>query len=187
MNKVHEKTVFYPKQTFYSKVMTRNLFFCEEWIASSPAEHKGKNFSFPICAANFCKTFCTCSPSSLRQDLTVKMQKNIYLFIWSSWARNGSFEVFFEKKELRPLEVRPWICVFLILNFSLFLIYSDESRSNECAYCFDFLKYDFYYFYRHAKFCLCTLYFQYPSAFGNFLYHASQLKCSLKSNLSKTT
>jgi hypothetical protein len=80
----------------------------------------------------------------------------------------------FEKKGLRPLGVRPWICVFLI--FFYFYFYSDGSRSNEYAYRSDFLKYDFYYFCGHGNFCLCTLYFQYPLAFGNFLLHASQLK-----------
>jgi hypothetical protein len=40
------------------------------------------------------------------------------------------------------------LCVFDIL----ILIYfnSDGSRSNECAYHFDFLKYDFYHFYGHT-------------------------------------
>jgi hypothetical protein len=47
MNKVHWKTIFYPKQTFHSKVMTRNLFFGEEWIASFPTVHKGKKLLFP--------------------------------------------------------------------------------------------------------------------------------------------
>jgi hypothetical protein len=42
-------------------------------------------------------------------------------FVWASWARNGSFEVFFEKKELGPLGIRPWICVFLILILILIL------------------------------------------------------------------
>jgi hypothetical protein len=53
--------------------------------------------------------------------------------------------MFVEKKSLRPLGVRQWICVF----FYIFLIKnnnSDGSGSNECAYCSDFLKYDFYYF-----------------------------------------
>jgi hypothetical protein len=77
------------------------------------------------------------SPSSLGQDLTVKNAKKI---VWASWARNGSFEVFFKKKELCPSRVRPWICVFLI--FFIFLN-SDGLGSNECTYCSDFLKYDF--------------------------------------------
>jgi hypothetical protein len=63
-----------------------------------------------------------------------------------------------------------------VSDFFIFYFYSDGSGSNECAYCSDFLKYDFYYFYGHTNFCLCTLYFQYPSTFGNFLHHASQLK-----------
>jgi hypothetical protein len=40
-----------------------------------------KNFSFPIHAVNFCKTFCTCSPSSLGQDLKVKNANINYFFI----------------------------------------------------------------------------------------------------------
>jgi hypothetical protein len=51
--------------------MTRNLFFCEECAASFSIGYKGKNFSFPIRTVNFCETFCTCSSSSLGQDLTV--------------------------------------------------------------------------------------------------------------------
>jgi hypothetical protein len=43
-----------------------------------------------------------------------------------------------------------------------------ESGSNEYAYHSDFLKYDFYYFYGHANFCLCTLYFQYPEFFAPY-------------------
>jgi hypothetical protein len=73
-----------PKMDFPFKSYDKNLFFCEEWTASFLAMHKGKNFSFSICAVNFCKTFCTCSPSSLGQDLTVKNAKNIYFFIWAS-------------------------------------------------------------------------------------------------------
>jgi hypothetical protein len=45
MNKVLGK--FYPKWTFHSKVMTRNLFFCEEWATSFLAGHKGKKLFFP--------------------------------------------------------------------------------------------------------------------------------------------
>jgi hypothetical protein len=67
------------------------------------------------------------------------------------------------------------LCVFDILYFILFLN-SNGSGSNECAYRSDFFKYDFYYFDGYGNFCLCTLYFQYPSAFGNFLHNASQLK-----------
>jgi hypothetical protein len=69
----------------------------------------------------------------------------------------------FEKKGFCPLGVRPWICVFLI-----YLIYLFIHMGNECAYRSDFLKYDFYYFYGHANFCLCTLYFQYHQHLGIF-------------------
>jgi hypothetical protein len=65
------------------------------------------------------------------------------------------------------------LCVFDIF---IFIFNSNGLESNECAYRSDFLKYDYYYFYGYANFCLCTLYFQYPSAFGNFLHHASQFK-----------
>jgi hypothetical protein len=73
---------FYPKRTFHSKVMTRNLFFCEEWAASFLARHKGKNLSFPILAVNFCETFCTCFPSSLGQDLIVKNAILFYFILF---------------------------------------------------------------------------------------------------------
>jgi hypothetical protein len=49
MNKVHGKTFFCPKRTFYSKVMTRNLFFCKEWVASFLAQGKKKNFFLNLC------------------------------------------------------------------------------------------------------------------------------------------
>jgi hypothetical protein len=52
--------------------MKINWFFCKEWAASFSVGHKGKNFSFPIRAINFFETFCTCSPNSLGQDLTVE-------------------------------------------------------------------------------------------------------------------
>jgi hypothetical protein len=64
------------------------------------------------------------------------------------------------------------LCVFDMF----FFLFLDVSGSNECAYHSGFLKYKFYYSYGHANFCLCTLYFQYPSAFGNFLHHALELK-----------
>jgi hypothetical protein len=40
-----------------------------------------KHYNLTIHAVNFFETFCTCSPSSPRQDLTVKIAKN-YLFIF---------------------------------------------------------------------------------------------------------
>jgi hypothetical protein len=72
--------IFYTKRTFHSKVLTRNLFFCKEWAASFLSSTREKNFSFPIRAVNFCKTFSTCSPSSLGQDLTVKNATFIFIF-----------------------------------------------------------------------------------------------------------
>jgi hypothetical protein len=63
--------------------------------------------------------------------------------------------------------------------FDIFILFKKIQMGHEaklCAHRSDFLKYDFYYCYGHANFCLCTLYFQYPSAFGNFLHYASQLK-----------
>jgi hypothetical protein len=47
MKKVYGKTKFYPKRTFHSKFMTRNLFFCEEWAASFLAGHNRKKLFFP--------------------------------------------------------------------------------------------------------------------------------------------
>jgi hypothetical protein len=49
------------------------------------------------------------------------------------------------------------LCVLILFYFNLKNL--DGSGSNECAYHSDFLKYDFYFFYGHANFCLCTLYF----------------------------
>jgi hypothetical protein len=57
MNKVHKKINFYPKWTFHSKVMTRNLFFCEEWATSFPAGHKGKKFLSQFVWSTFAKLF----------------------------------------------------------------------------------------------------------------------------------
>jgi hypothetical protein len=46
MNRVHGKTIFYPKWTFHSKVMTRNLFFCKEWATFAQVGHKKKKNFF---------------------------------------------------------------------------------------------------------------------------------------------
>jgi hypothetical protein len=81
-------------------------------LMSLPGTSK-KNFSFhfkrynlTIRAVNFLETFCTCCPSSLGQDPTTKIPKNDLFFVVASWARNGRFEHFFEKNELRPLGVK---------------------------------------------------------------------------------
>ena len=49
-------------------------------------------------AVNFCKTFCTCSPSDLEQDPTVENAKKI--LIWASQVRNGRFGMFLRKMAL---------------------------------------------------------------------------------------
>jgi hypothetical protein len=67
MNKVQ----FLHKTDFLFKSYDKKLVFCEKWIASFLAGHKGKNFSFPIRVVNYCEAYCTCFPSSLVQDLTV--------------------------------------------------------------------------------------------------------------------
>jgi hypothetical protein len=66
MNKVHVKKKL-SRKAFYSKVMTRNLFFCKEWVASFLVEHKGKNIFF----SNAC---------SQGQDLIVKNERKIIIF-----------------------------------------------------------------------------------------------------------
>jgi hypothetical protein len=54
-----------------------------------PVGYNGKNFSFhfkhynlTIHVVNFFETFCTCSPSSLGQDLIFKIAKKNYLFLF---------------------------------------------------------------------------------------------------------
>jgi hypothetical protein len=56
-----------------------------------PAGHKQKNISFyfncynlTICVVNVFETFCTCSPSSLGQDLTVKIPKKDFFMVFAS-------------------------------------------------------------------------------------------------------
>jgi hypothetical protein len=60
------------------------MFFCEEWAASFPAGHKGKKHFFPNLCGQLLGTFCTCSPSSLRQDLMVKNE--IFYFYFFSFG-----------------------------------------------------------------------------------------------------
>jgi hypothetical protein len=58
MNKVHGNKILYPKQTFHSKVMIRNLFFFFFFFAkngqllSLPGTRE-KNYSFSIYVVNF--------------------------------------------------------------------------------------------------------------------------------------
>jgi hypothetical protein len=65
-----------------------------------------KHYNLTIRAVKCRKTFCTCSPSSLVQDLAVESEKKWKNFIWASWARNGRFGVFFEGNTLGPLGVK---------------------------------------------------------------------------------
>ena len=62
-----------------------------------------KRYNLTIHVVNFCKTFCTCSPSSLGQDPTIESAKSEKKFICASSTRNGKFEVFFEQNGLSPL------------------------------------------------------------------------------------
>jgi hypothetical protein len=43
-----------------------------------------KRYNLTILVVNFCETFCTCSPSSLGQDLTVESAKKSFFFIRAS-------------------------------------------------------------------------------------------------------
>jgi hypothetical protein len=80
-----------------------------------------KSYNHTIRAVNFFETFCTCFPKSLGQDPNIKIPIFYFLFfVFASWARNGKFEQFFEKNDLRPLGVnylKPW--QFLFAQISL--------------------------------------------------------------------
>jgi hypothetical protein len=125
MNIVHGKTILTQNGLSIQKLWQETCFFAKNAQLLSRLGTREKNFYFPIHAVNFCKTFCTCSPSSLGQDLIVKNAKRYIFFIWASWARNGNFECFLRKKGLRPLGVRPWICVFFIFKKILIFIEMD--------------------------------------------------------------
>jgi hypothetical protein len=92
--------------------IVENFYTKGSQILLSLPSSREKNFSFhfkqynlTIRAVNFFETFCTCSPSSLGQDLIVKIPKIDFSFIWASLARNDRFEHFFEKNDLNPLGV----------------------------------------------------------------------------------
>jgi hypothetical protein len=105
-------------------------FLHQKWSNSTVlvlSATREKNFSFhfkhynlTIYVVNFCKTFCTCSPSSLGQDPTVESAKKLKKLICASWARNGSSGVFFEKKGHGPLGVKetllPRLCKLKMSN-----------------------------------------------------------------------
>jgi hypothetical protein len=54
-----------------------------------------KRYTLTICVVNFFETFCTCSPSSLVQDPTIKIQKieekNPFLLIELEMANLSNF------------------------------------------------------------------------------------------------
>jgi hypothetical protein len=112
-NKVHGKTTFTQNKLSIQKLWQETCFLTKNGQLLFLPGTREKLF-FPIYVVNFCETFCKCSFSSLGQDFTIKNGIFLIFFVWASWARNGNFEVFFEKKELHHLGVQPWICVFLI-------------------------------------------------------------------------
>jgi hypothetical protein len=75
MNKVHGKKKFTWNGLSVQKLWQETCFFAKNGQLLSLPGTREKNFSFPIHAGNYCKTFCTCSSSSLGQDLTVKNPK----------------------------------------------------------------------------------------------------------------
>jgi hypothetical protein len=65
-----------------------------------------KCYNLIIRVVNFFETFCKCSPSSLGQDSTVKIEIFINFFLFGLLElENCRFEHFFEKNDLRPLGV----------------------------------------------------------------------------------
>jgi hypothetical protein len=70
--KVAELKKFYTKggQNLLSLPGTREFFFSFHF----------KHYNLTICTVNFFETSCTCSPSSLRQDHTVKLPIFFVLF-----------------------------------------------------------------------------------------------------------
>jgi hypothetical protein len=85
MNKVHGKTILTQNELYIQKLWQETYFFA----SFCPCHAQGKFYLFfyfncyilTICAANFCETFCTCSPSSLGQDITFKnAKKKVFLF-----------------------------------------------------------------------------------------------------------
>jgi hypothetical protein len=59
-------------------------------------------------------------------------------FVLNSQARNGSFDMVFEEKILRPLGVRSWISMVFLFFSYIFFPSADRSGSNEWLCCFDF-------------------------------------------------
>ena len=74
MIKVHKNFKKESKMDFPFKSYDKKLVFLRRMGTCK------KNLSFPINAVDFCKTFCTCSINSLRQDLMVKIAKRYTFF-----------------------------------------------------------------------------------------------------------
>jgi hypothetical protein len=71
MNKVYGKTIFTQNGLPIQMLWQETCFFAKNGKLLSLPGTKGKKNYFPIHVVNFYKTFCTCSPSSLAQDLTI--------------------------------------------------------------------------------------------------------------------
>jgi hypothetical protein len=84
-----------------------------------------KNFSFhfkcynlSIRAVNFFETFCTCSSSSLGQDLLVKIPKKDFFLFLLFELEVADLGCFFEKNGLGPLGVKCQKIIANILGYS---------------------------------------------------------------------
>jgi hypothetical protein len=63
-----------------------------------------KRYILTIREVNFFETFCTCSPSNLRQDFTVKSAKNYFYFSFELLELEmADLKWFFERNDLHPL------------------------------------------------------------------------------------
>jgi hypothetical protein len=80
MNKVHGN-FFLPKTNFPFKSYDKKPVFLQRMGSFFPCWAQGKKtFLSQSMQSTFLETFCTCSPSSLRQDLMVKNAEKIILF-----------------------------------------------------------------------------------------------------------
>jgi hypothetical protein len=76
---------FLPKTDFPFKSYDKKLIFSkvmEEWAAFFPVGYKEKRPFFPNLCGQLLQNFCTCSFSSLGQDLMVKNANKIYVFLF---------------------------------------------------------------------------------------------------------
>jgi hypothetical protein len=75
MNKECGETNLTQNGLSIQKLRQETCFFAKNGQLLSLLGTREKNYSFPIRVVNFCEAFCTCSPSSLGQDYTVKNAK----------------------------------------------------------------------------------------------------------------